>query len=90
MDEALWMLTVMARSAHAQQVIVIKRQVRPVLQVEYVMHRCSRSESAFFFTDLTLVVVPFKNLQALLLPDGTLVESQGTTSAKAEAPRSPA
>jgi len=74
MDEPLRMLTVMTRSAHTQEIIIIERQVRPVLQVEYVVHRCGRSESAFLFANLALEVVSLKNLQTLLLPDGTLVE----------------
>ena len=64
----------MTRSAHTQEIIIIKCQVRPVLQVNYVVHRCGRSEPTFLFANLALEIVSLKDFQTLLLPDGTLVE----------------
>jgi len=74
MDEPLRMLSVVTRSTHTQEIIIIECQVRPILQAEYVVHRCGRSKPAFLFANLALEVVSLKNFQTLLLPDGTLVE----------------
>ncbi len=68
------MLTVVAVSAQTLQVVVVECEVGPLVQMLDVVHCVRRSESSFSLTPLTLVVVSFEDLSALLLPCAGLVE----------------
>jgi hypothetical protein len=71
------MFSIVARSAHTQEIIIIKRQVRPVVQMLDVVDYIALAVAPRILAPLTLMVVPLQDLKSLPDPDAGLIEVVG-------------